>query len=330
MNSKKHIYRNIIYIVAALLLAALLSACSSSGEKYATVLGVDITTDKVKYLTLNYMSDMEAKYGEGIWETDAETYRAELEANLEEAIKKDAATRALLEEYDIDTGAKSVKSYVSETIKSAESEAGGSKAFKAVLEENHMTEDLLRDMLAVEKCKETLSEKLVESGAVDVSEETFERVLETEFIRTLHVFISNDEGDDIEENAEKAAKVLSLLEDGTPINKLIGRYSEDYYMVTTDGYYFMRGEYEEAYENAAFALDVGEHSGVVVGSDGFYIIVRLEPETEYLEENYDSLRDRYSYVKMQEAIAEKAAEAVIELTESGRALDLIKIKQGEV
>lgn len=326
MKLKKPFYLIHICIV----LSILLSACTSASGKYATVLGIDVTTDAAKYFALNYMSDMEATYGDGIWETDtAENYRAELESKVADAIKKDAATRATLAEYGIETGSKDVKNYVSETIKSTKAELGGNKAFKAQLEANHMTEDLLRDMLALEKCKEELSEKLTQSGAIDVSNETFDEIVRKEFIRTLHVYISNDEGDDIAENEKKAADVLSLLEEGTPINKLIGRYSEDYYMVTTDGYYFMRGEYEDAYEDAAFLLDIGDHSGVVKGIGGYYIIVRLEPEQEYIKKNYDSLRDRYAYVKTQEIIDQKAETATITLTESGKALDFIKIKQGD-
>ena len=97
-------------------------------------------------------------------------------------------------------------------------------------------------------------------------------------------------------------------------------------MVTTDGYYFMRGEYESAYEDAAFALDEGEHSGVVEGESGFYIIVRLEKDDKYISANFETLKDRYIYAMAERIIAEKAENAAVELTDFGKSTDLLKIQ----
>lgn len=320
--------KNIIYMVCALLVLPFLFGCADkgSGEKYATVLGEDVYFDEVRYLSLNYKADMEAKYGDGIWEDGGEEYRAELEGNVNSAIKKEAAERALFAEYDIDTGAKDVKEYVSDYIKNAKKELGGGKEYKKQLSENFMTERYLKSVLTSEKCFDSLRDALCAAGKIDTSDETVKNVIKNEFIRTLHVYISNDDGDDIAENRAKAEKVLSLLEDGTPLNTLIGRYSEDYYMVTTDGYYFMRGEYEGAYEDAAFALDVGEHSGVVEGENGFYVIVRLEKEDKYISANFETLKDRYVYAAAKRIIAEKAENADIELTDFGKSTDFLKIQ----
>ena len=96
-------------------------------------------------------------------------------------------------------------------------------------------------------------------------------------------------------------------------------------MTTTDGYYFTRGEYEKAYEDAAFALSVGEHSGVVEGETGFYIITRLEKDVNYIEKNFDTLKEQYLYVRFDNILAEAEKNAVLTLTEYGKTLDILKI-----
>ncbi len=321
--------KKIIYIVCAFLVLPVLFGCAdkgNGGEKYASVLGEDVYFDEVRYLTLNYKADMAAKYGDGIWEKAGENYRAELEEKVNSAIKKEAAERTLFAEYGVDTDSKDVKKYVSDYIKNAKKELGGSGEYKKQLAENFMTERYLKSVLTTEKCFDSLRNALCTAGKIDTSDETVKNVIKNEFIRTLHVYISNDDGDDVAENRAKAEKVLSLLEEGTPLNTLIGRYSEDYYMVTTDGYYFMRGEYESAYEDAAFALDEGEYSGVVEGENGFYVIVRLEKDDKYISANFETLKDRYIYAVAERIIAEKAENAEIELTDFGKSTDFLKIQ----
>ena len=131
--------KKIIYIVCAFLVLPVLFGCAdkgNGGEKYASVLGEDVYFDEVRYLTLNYKADMAAKYGDGIWEKDGENYRAELEEKVNSAIKKEAAERALFAEYGVDTDSKDVKKYVSDYIKNAKKELGGSGEYKKQLAEN--------------------------------------------------------------------------------------------------------------------------------------------------------------------------------------------------
>lgn len=295
----------------------------------ANVLEKPICLEEVEYLTFNYKLEMENKYGEGIWDTaeGSELYRAELESKVEAAMLKNPILLSFYEEYNIDIDDKDTKNSVQEYINSVVDEIGGGEEYKKQLKENGISDHHLRYLLALEMSREELRQKFLETGLIDDSDDTARDFIESdEVIRTLHVYIGNDAGDDIDENRKLAEKVVSLLEEGEPITRMIGRYSEDFYMTTTDGYYFMRGEYEEAYENAAFALGVDEYSGVVEGENGFYVIMRLPKESEYIEKNFADLKDRYIYVLFENIINERLATAELVYTDYGKNIDILNLE----
>lgn len=312
----------------------LFSACEASikpikskGDDLTPVAIVNsrpVTYEELRYITVNFKKDMEAKYGEGIFEGDE--YRAELEKNVFSSLKKYPVLEAMLEEYGIDTSDKEVAEYVVSYINDFAESLGGKEQYKTQLEENGMTDHYLRHMLTLEACREKLRQAFCVKGIIDDSPETALKAIESdEFIRTLHVYVSNDEGEDIEANRKKAEKALAELDAGEKLTTVIGRYSEDYLMTTTDGYYFTHSEYEKAYEDAAFALKVGEHSGVVEGENGFFVIARLEKEEAYIKKNFDTLKERYIYVKFDEILTKAENDAEFSLTEFGKNIDLAKI-----
>ncbi len=331
-----------IYIKSTLVLAVLallLSACSGGvkpikGEKsdrniVAKVYDTPIYLEEIKYLAFNYKLEMERTYGEDIWKSEesAEKYREELNSKIEAAMKENATFVSACEEYGVDIYDKDTEKYVKEYIDGFAEQIGGTDEYKKQLAENGLTDHHLRYLIAIEASREELRQALCKDGSIDDSDEIAREAIEgKEFIRTLHVLIRNDVGDDINENRALAETVLSELELGEPFKRMIGRYSEDVFMTTTDGYYFMRGEYERSYEDAAFALEENEYSGVVEGSDGFYIIQRLPKESQYIEKNFESLKDRYLFVKFEEILQKKADEAAIDYTDYGKNLDILNLK----
>ncbi|MGN1047544.1 MAG: SurA N-terminal domain-containing protein [Eubacteriales bacterium] len=327
-------------VTVCLLLALLILLCAcqtnikpvkSSADELRSVALVNekaVSYEEVRYLTLNFKKDMALKYGEGIWDdtVSAEKYRNELESKVFDAMKKYPVLSEMLEKYGIDVSDKEISEYVKSYINDFADSLGGKDEYLRQLDENGMTDHYLRYMLSLEACREKLRQALCTDKAIDDSDRAARAAIKSdEFIRTLHIYISNDNGDDIEENRRRAEEALALLDAGEKLTTLIGRYSEDFYMTTTDGYYFTRGEYEKAYEDAAFALSVGDHSGVVEGETGFYIIMRLEKDENYIEKNFDTLKEQYLYVQFDNILSEAEKNAVITLTEYGKTLDILKI-----
>ena len=71
-----------------------------------------------------------------------------------------------------------------------------------------------------------------------------------------------------------------------------------------DGYYFFRGEMEEHFEEASFALAEGEMSGVVESSFGFHIILRCEKDPAYLDANISEIASKYASLRYNEILAD--------------------------
>ena len=322
------------FVLSLLALVLVLSSCSggiapikgdaSDLNIVANADGKAIYLEEVRYFARNFRLEMEKKYGEGIFADDG--YKDMLTERVENAMLKNAAFLSLCEEYGIDITDKDTEKYTAEYINSFAEQLGGKEEYKKQLEENGMTDHLLRHLISIEASGEALRQAMLSSSAIDGSDDKAREVIESDdFIRTLHILIRNDEGDSIEENRKKAEEVLRQLDAGESFNRMIGRNSEDIYMTTTDGYYFMRGEYEKAYEDAAFSLLENEYSRVVESEDGFYIILRLPKEEDYIEMNFASLKDRYIYVVYENIIAARANEISLEYTDYGKTLDLMSL-----
>ena len=108
---------------------------------------------------------------------------------------------------------------------------------------------------------------------------------------------------DPKENLANAERARELLLEGKSINDLIGgkpiNVNEDL-LIPYEGYYFSRGTMDKAYEDAAFALEVGGVSDVVKSRaqnnygryvDCYYVIQRMELDDEYIDEHLNGFAD---------------------------------------
>ena len=121
-----------------------------------------------------------------------------------------------------------------------------------------------------------------------------EMIASDAYIRVKQIIIAADNGNTPEENRKLAESICQKLQNGADFDAMIDQYGEDLFMFNNDdGYYICRGNRYEAFEEAAFSLQVGEFSDVVETDAGFSILMRYEKEADYLSSHFDDLCQEY-------------------------------------
>jgi hypothetical protein len=295
-----------------------------------TVAGHEVLYEELRYLTLKYREAMAMTYGETIWDTaeSRELYRAELEKAVMDNITSNYAVLALCDEVQIKHTEKAIEEAVQKYVQETVDQLGGMKVYREQMESEFLTDHFFRFSLAVSFCETELMYVYTDDlGLIERDEDKiYDMIMGGDFARTLHIYIENNPGDDVEKNRALAQDIRRQIDEGEKFNTLIGRHSEDFYMTTTNGYYFTHGEMVKEYEDAAFALEIGAISDVIETADGFYIIQRLEPQTEYVLSNLSTLIDQYQYAMLYNMIDEKQTELSLIWNDYGKTLDLTTLK----
>jgi foldase protein PrsA len=148
--------------------------------------------------------------------------------------------------------------------------------------------DVMGDMEA-----KVLMDKVLDAvaGAIELSEEEladhFEanraQYAEEEEIRASHILV---------ETEDEAQEILDDLDAGADFGELAGERSLDPGSGAQAGDlgWFGRGRMVPAFEEAAFALEVGETSGIIHSDFGFHVI-RLDDRKEATDPTLDDVRD---------------------------------------
>ncbi len=330
-------------LLALLMLTMLLGSCSSVVSKpiepseqdikvVATCEGYDIYYEEFRYVALSFRDQFVSRYGKDIW-TDAEKtakYLPLLKEKITESLTVNYAILSLCDNYNIDYQDKKIQEAVQDMIDETVVEIGGRDNYIEMLAAMYMTDHFVRFTLATDMCETELVYVLKDLGLVIDNEKDFlpYALKDENFCATYHVFIGNDPGDDIEANRAKAQEVADKVLNGADIKQIIGSsVNED---VGSSGipYHFTHNEYDKPYEEAAFALEIGECSGVVECENGFYIIQRQPLSESYIVNNVSTLWQRYQYAEVEALIDEQQSRLVVEWNDYGNELleDLLNLK----
>jgi len=160
------------------------------------------------------------------------------------------------------------------------------------------------------------------NGISDKKQEIYDKSLsqlkKQDYIRAKHILIAFPENSDKNAKAktlEKANEVLAKVNAGEDFDALIAQYGEDPGMVANpDGYVFTKGEMVPEFEEAAYALEIGEHSELVETTYGYHIILKLDLEGDALYNSEIYLNNAYIYLR--EMLVEESSKYEIEYADN--------------
>lgn len=288
-------------------------------ECVLTAGGHEISYGLYRYFFLNY----KAGYSEEDISADPQSVYAKINEDVIDSLEGVYAVVAMCSEYGISLTDSEIKTKVEATIANIceqnineEYDKTGIKGYKKQLASNFMTEEVLKFVLSVDFAEEMLFVKMTGEGTVIPSDDdTVRRAIDSEFIRVLQVYINTEEnGKSYEDSKALALDIAKKAQSGADFDTLVANNSNDYTM-TRDGYYMPRGWMDERFEEVAFSLEIGEVSDALELGDGFHIIKRYECEDEYIEKNYEELKERYLTCKFYEKVDAKAANITVSKTE---------------
>ena len=337
-NKKKIIAVSVFgaVVVAAIIFAAVMVfnriSPIESTEEEARVVGAvgefEVRYEELRYITLLHKASLDEELGK--YDSLNESGKAEYEQKLSERVMADIENNyvilSLCEKYGINTDSYAARKYVDDGIKSVvKTDFGGSvEKYKAWLEENNITDSVLRLLFKVEFLEGELLDYVDENGmGIKYGEqnltEFIEYVMDSEdWIRTVHVFyprkLSNTDWYSEEYLASynglamaqsaRDSVVSSSWKDEERMNTMyseIGRAPMIEGISTTgNGSYFTLGQMGDGYEAAAFALDEYGISEVVETEDGYYVIMRLPKDENDVKAQVEILLSYYRYAVLKE------------------------------
>ncbi len=316
---KLFIKRSIILIFTLFIIAGTFSSCggesydipNSTAEELKTVLYVgdyEVPYELYRYFFLNYKFEYDAgnaKYWESE-DVDTDAVFTEIREKTLSAIHRCYATISLSEKYELDPLGKKLDKTVDETVVYyIENSFGDVDGYVEGLKSAHMTDNVFRFLLRRLELDAMLCDELIYDGVIKTSDEAVLNSIrnEDEFCHAKQILVKNDPGEDPAANYERAKEALNSASLGVDFDTLVAKYGEDPEMIVNPvGYYFTHNELVEEFEEAAFALKVGEMSGIVESYLGYHIILRCEIDPSYVSEYFDDLRDSYLAWKYQQAV----------------------------
>lgn len=174
--------------------------------------------------------------------------------------------------------------------------------------EEYIKADLEKELIAVKYIGQ--ASDVSDKEAKNYYDKNKDEFLQT---RASHILIQNrdDEGKEVSEeqkaaNKEKAQGILDRIKAGEDFAILAKEYSQD--VSATKGGdldFFGKGEMVEPFENAAFALKVGEVSPELVETDyGYHIIKKTDEQYDEFDEIKEDIKENLSREKQNNLITD--------------------------
>lgn len=346
---KQKILRTMAILLMCGLLIGTFCACANAKNKkvIATSGEYEIPYEQLRFITMTYKIELDAKYGDGndengtIWDdaANAEKYRAELEELVWGTMRENYALLQACADHGVGRNAfegKEIKAAVDEKIDELLGEYPSKKAYKEALKERYTTENLFRFYFALDEMKYLLHAAMQKDGAFITDEAKFEEWLrDGNYAYVQHFMLTH-------ENEEEKEANRAILEDAREkyisgewnLGDCINQANDD--LTNVSPYFLVRDVHKDAMVDAAVMLQrAGDVSEIVEVDGALYVFVAI-PETE--TENPDgtvetplSLKLTQLFSDYQWAIVGDAVEAAkedieIELNDYGKSIDLVAMQ----
>lgn len=156
--------------------------------------------------------------------------------------------------------------------------ATDSTSYEKALSDNFLTDAVYRNLVRNQCIAELMS-----YSSYTLTDEDYLNYVKDNYVRVKHILCSTQGLDEEQKTSVKAlADSLSQrAKEGEDFESLVSEYSVDGMDVNT-GYYFTKGKMVKPFEDASYALAVGEVSDPVESQFGYHIIKKYEMEDEYI------------------------------------------------
>lgn len=272
-------------------------------DVFMTINGYEITFGEYRYwynmVDSYYFSGGDPTY----WETYPDYFSVLLDYTKYYILESNWAN-VLNMDYDVELAEEDyaeIDNYLAEEKAYFETE----EEYYEALEAAGFGEDLLIKIITNQVLSNRVYASLYsDEGALLIpSDDELKQKVSDEYVRVYHVLISNDHFADLDgyedytdEELTQAAldlanDLLAQINNGeADIYELAQSVGDDPGMEDNEaGYLFTTGEMVAEFEEASFALEVGQVSGLVESSYGWHIIQRLEQD-DYVDANWDTVR----------------------------------------
>lgn len=336
-----------IFAVCAMLICSFCACANAKNRKAVATSGeYEIPYEQLRFVTMTYKMEMDARYGDGndengtIWD-DAETaeeHRAELEELVWGTIRENYAVLQACAVQKIGREAfegKEIKAAVDEQIDALISEYASKKDYKAALKESFATEELFRFYFALDEMKYLLHAAMQKDGAFLSDEAEFEEwLLDGNSAYVQHFLLRHESEEEKETNRAKLEDARDKFLSGEwTLADCINRANDDLSNVAP--YYLMRGVHKDVLVDAAVDLDVGDASEIVELEGALYVVIRMEEtpiegangatETP-LSLQLTNLLSTYQWAIVGDAVELAKANLNIELNDYGKSIDLVTME----
>lgn len=336
-SNKRFLFRALaLALIAVMLLPALISCqigVSQNEKEVGTVGKYSVPYEEFYFLANNHYNAIKDNY-----KNDPERLEKAVWNYVGENIIANYAILSLCEDegivYDESELSDQVDSYIDSVI--ASDYAGDEDAYYESLEAMGLTDHYARFVAGVDILYSRLADEYKKSGLIPNTDEKTVDYVKENFIHTCHITIFVNPGESKEAKRAKAEEALKKLESGkydSVVNMLGKTDNEVLYMSSApyDGEYFARGMLDKAFENAAFSLDIGEHSSVIEGVsknmndqyvECFYIIERMNISEAEIESDLENLSDDVTAAIINEKIETVRSKLTFSANDYAKGLDL--------